>query len=468
MKYKCLICGYIYDDNKENIPFSELPDDWKCPVCGAPKSMFEPLKEVNDQPKEVKEVKVSTIESYLKEYERTNDNIEVHMDEIHEMSKTGESIISAMGTTLPVISWKDILILGSQLNPSPLMENEDVSLKTIIGKHAKKPMVLESPVYVTHMSFGALSKEAKISLAKGSAMAKTAMCSGEGGILEEEKSSAYKYIFEIIPNMYSVNDENLQTSDAIEIKIGQGTKPGMGGHLPASKVTPEIAKVRGKSIGEDIISPSKFTNINSKEDLKDFVSELRIRSKGRPIGIKLAAGKIESDLEYAVYACPDFITIDGRGGATGASPKIIKDSTTVPTIYALYRAKKYLIDHNCDIDLIITGGLRVSSDFAKAIAMGADAVAIGTSAMMAIACQQYRICQTGKCPLGVATQDESLRSRIKIEYSAKRLANYFEATNKELKTFARITSHKDIHDLNVNDLITTNREISDYTNIKHA
>lgn len=468
MKYKCLICGYIYDDNKENIPFSELPDDWKCPVCGAPKSMFEPLKEVNDQPKEVKEVKVSTIESYLKEYERTNDNIEVHMDEIHEMSKTGESIISAMGTTLPVISWKDILILGSQLNPSPLMENEDVSLKTIIGKHAKKPMVLESPVYVTHMSFGALSKEAKISLAKGSAMAKTAMCSGEGGILEEEKSSAYKYIFEIIPNMYSVNDENLQTSDAIEIKIGQGTKPGMGGHLPASKVTPEIAKVRGKSIGEDIISPSKFTNINSKEDLKDFVSELRTRSKGRPIGIKLAAGKIESDLEYAVYACPDFITIDGRGGATGASPKIIKDSTTVPTIYALYRAKKYLIDHNCDIDLIITGGLRVSSDFAKAIAMGADAVAIGTSAMMAIACQQYRICQTGKCPLGVATQDESLRSRIKIEYSAKRLANYFEATNKELKTFARITSHKDIHDLNVNDLITTNREISDYTNIKHA
>ena len=468
MKYKCLICGYIYDDNKENIPFSELPDNWKCPVCGAPKSMFEPLKEVNDQPKEVKEVKVSTIESYLKEYERTNDNIEVHMDEIHEMSKTGESIISAMGTTLPVISWKDILILGSQLNPSPLMENEDVSLKTIIGKHAKKPMVLESPVYVTHMSFGALSKEAKISLAKGSAMAKTAMCSGEGGILEEEKSSAYKYIFEIIPNMYSVNDENLQTSDAIEIKIGQGTKPGMGGHLPASKVTPEIAKVRGKSIGEDIISPSKFTNINSKEDLKDFVSELRTRSKGRPIGIKLAAGKIESDLEYAVYACPDFITIDGRGGATGASPKIIKDSTTVPTIYALYRAKKYLIDHNCDIDLIITGGLRVSSDFAKAIAMGADAVAIGTSAMMAIACQQYRICQTGKCPLGVATQDESLRSRIKIEYSAKRLANYFEATNKELKTFARITSHKDIHDLNVNDLITTNREISDYTNIKHA
>src|SRR5574344_1063712 len=116
MKYKCLICGYIYDDNKENIPFSELPDNWKCPVCGAPKSMFEPLKEVNDQPKEVKEVKVSTIESYLKEYERTNDNIEVHMDEIHEMSKTGESIISAMGTTLPVISWKDILILGSQLN----------------------------------------------------------------------------------------------------------------------------------------------------------------------------------------------------------------------------------------------------------------------------------------------------------------------------------------------------------------
>lgn len=466
-KYRCSICGFIYDDAKEKVKFEDLPDDWVCPLCGAPKNLFKLVEEDTKASEEVKKA-FNTPEEYLKEYERSQDEVESHMDDIHEIAKTGESIISAMGTRLPVVSWKDILILGCQLNPAPLMEDEDVSLRTVIGKHAKNPMVLESPVYVTHMSFGALSKEAKIALAKGSAMAKTAMCSGEGGILPEEKENAYKYIFEIIPNMYSVTDENLKSSDAIEIKIGQGTKPGMGGHLPGSKVTEEIAKIRGKKVGDDIISPSKFPDIKSKDDLKKFVSELRERSEGRPIGIKLAAGRIEDDLEYACYAEPDFITIDGRGGATGASPKIVKDATSVPTIYALYRAKKYLKEHHYDIDLVITGGLRVSSDFAKAIAMGADAIAIGTAAMMAIACQQYRICQSGMCPVGVATQDEKLRSRLKIDKSAERLGNYFKVVNNELKTFGRITGHKDIHELSVNDIVTTNREISKYTNIHHV
>ena len=174
----------------------------------------------------------------------------------------------------------------------------------MIGKHAKKPMVLESPVYISHMSFGALSREVKVALAKGSAMAKTAMCSGEGGILPEEKEASYKYIFEYIPNKYSVTDENLRTSDAIEIKIGQGTKPGMGGHLPGEKVTAEIAAIRGKKQGEDIQSPSKFPELNSKEDLRDMVDMLRERSDGRPIGIKIAAGNIEADLEYCVFRKP--------------------------------------------------------------------------------------------------------------------------------------------------------------------
>ena len=390
------------------------------------------------------------------------------MSDIHQMGKTGKSIIAPMSTAKPVVSWDDILIMGNQLNPPPLLESEKVSLKTVIGKNAKKPMTIESPVYITHMSFGALSKRAKIALSKGSAAVKTAMASGEGGILPEEKENAYRYIFEIIPNMYSVTDENLKSSDAIEIKIGQGTKPGMGGHLPGAKVTAEIAKVRGKIQGEDIISPSKFPDINSKDDLKAFVTELRERSEGRPIGIKIAAGRIEDDLEYVTYAEPDFITIDGRGGATGASPKIIRDSTSLPTIYALYRAKKYLDEHGLDIDLIITGGFRVSSDIAKALAMGAKAVAIGTSAMIAIACQQYRICQSGKCPVGVATQDSRLESRIDIEKSAKRLTNYLTAVNDELKTFARITGHHDIHQLSKTDIITTNREISEYTDIRHA
>lgn len=477
-RYRCLMCGYIYDETKEGAKFTDLPDSWTCPMCGVPKSMFEEIEEetaeaeLPDIPE--KEISSGTVDAdgdiseYLQEYARPNDDKEIYMSDIHQMAKTGKSIIAPMSTAKPVVSWDDILIMGNQLNPPPLLESEEVSLKTVIGKNAKKPMTIESPVYITHMSFGALSKRAKIALSKGSAAVKTAMASGEGGILPEEKENAYRYIFEIIPNMYSVTDENLKSSDAIEIKIGQGTKPGMGGHLPGAKVTAEIAKVRGKIQGEDIISPSKFPDINSKDDLKAFVTELRERSEGRPIGIKIAAGRIEDDLEYVTYAEPDFITIDGRGGATGASPKIIRDSTSLPTIYALYRAKKYLDEHGLDIDLIITGGFRVSSDIAKALAMGAKAVAIGTSAMIAIACQQYRICQSGKCPVGVATQDSRLESRIDIEKSAKRLTNYLTAVNDELKTFARITGHHDIHQLSKTDIITTNREISEYTDIRHA
>lgn len=384
------------------------------------------------------------------------------------MAVTGKSAIEAMGTQRKMPDWDDILVLGAQLNPPPLEEHAEVSLKTIIGKHAKKPMELEMPVYISHMSFGALSKETKTALSKGSAMAKTAMCSGEGGILPEEKAAAYKYIFEYVPNRYSVTDENLKSSDAIEIKIGQGTKPGMGGHLPGSKVTPEIAKIRNKPLGEDIISPSKFPGIDTKEDLKNLVEELRSRSEGRPIGIKIAAGRIEKDLEYCVFAEPDFITIDGRGGATGASPAIIRDSTSVPTVFALYRARKYLDAVGSDIQLVITGGLRVSSDFAKALAMGADAVAVASAAMVAAACQQYRICGTGMCPVGMATQDPELRGRLHMEAAAQRVANYFQCSAEELRTFARITGHKDIHELTVEDLCTISREISENTNIPHA
>ena len=470
-KYRCQLCGYIYDEEKEGIKFKDLPDDWQCPMCLAPKEAFELVEETVNDNKEanVDQIEKSTdLTGYLKEYTRVSDSKEKNMQDIHTMAMTGQSIISAMGTSLPVISWDDILILGSQLKKMPLFEHEDVSLKTVIGKHAKQPMVLETPVFVSHMSFGALSKEAKTALAIGTKQVKTAICSGEGGILPEEFSNAYQYIFEYVPNKYSLSDENLQKVSAIEIKIGQGTKPGMGGHLPGAKVTEEIAKIRGKEVNQDIISPSKFPEIKTKEDLQKLVSTLRKKSKGRPIGIKIAAEHIEEDLEFACFAKPDFITIDGRGGATGASPKIIKDATTVPTIYALYRARKYLNEHHQDIDLIITGGLRTSSDFAKAIAMGASAVAIATAAMIAIGCQQYRICQTGKCPVGIATQDPELRKRFNIEKSSQILTNYFNVINEELKTFARITGNTNIHDLSVYDLVTTNDEIAKYTNIKHV
>ncbi len=473
-KYKCKLCGHIYDEAVEKVKFEDLPDDWKCPMCGAPKYLFEKLVE-EESPLVKEELKVlkqktseNKLENYLKEYERDSDVAESHMKDIHQMAKTGEMIMSAMGTTLKMPNFDDVLIMGAQLNPMPLMEEDDVSLETVIGKKAQKPLVIASPIIISHMSFGALSAKAKEALALGSSRVQTAMSSGEGGILPEEFDKAYKYIFEYVPNKYSVNDDVLKKVDAVEIKIGQGTKPGMGGMLPGAKVTEKIAEVRGKKVGEDIVSPSRFEEINSKEDLKDLVSSLREKSGGRPIGIKLAAGRIEDDLEVACFADPDFITIDGRGGATGASPKFVRDATSVPTIYALHRARKYLDKHGKDIDLIITGGLRTSSDFAKALAMGADAVAIATAAMMAIACQQYRICNNGMCPVGVATQDNELISRLNVESSAKRLENYLNVVNEELKVFGRITGHNNVHDLNLNDIRTINREISKYTDIKHV
>ncbi len=476
MVYKCGVCGYVFDEEAEGKKLEELGE---CPMCKQPLDKFE-LVDSEEEQLSVRDnndgaacVECGSADddaidlSYPKETRKTTGDYR-YMKEIQEMAVNGKSIIEAMGTKMSMPNWDDILIMGAQLNPMPLSEHAPVSTMTVIGKHAKRPMILDSPVYISHMSFGALSKETKVAMAEGSAMAKTAMCSGEGGILPEEREASYRYIFEYVPNRYSVTDENLRRADAIEIKIGQGTKPGMGGHLPGEKVTPEIAKIRNKPLGEDIISPSTIPDVETKEDLRELVAELRRRSDGRPIGIKIAAGKLEKDLEYVVFAEPDFITIDGRGGATGASPAIIRDATSVPTVYALHRARKYLDAVRCDAELVITGGLRVSSDFAKALAMGADAVAVASAVMVAAACQQYRICGSGMCPVGVATQDEELRKRLKGEAAAKRVANYLNCCKEELKVFARITGHSNVHDLNLGDLCTINREISEYTDIMHA
>lgn len=465
-KFKCSICNFVYDEGKEEVPFSEL---MACPVCKQPVQVFQAEVEETEavQESQSQDNEGNSL-AYPAEFYRRDDSCR-YMEEIHQMAVSGKSIIEAMGTKMSMPNWDDILLLGAQLNPPPLDEHADVNIQTVIGKKAKKPMVIEGPVYISHMSFGALSRESKVALSKGAAMAKTAMCSGEGGILPEEMAAAHKYIFEYVPNKYSVTPENLQNADAIELKIGQGTKPGMGGHLPGNKVTPEIAEIRNKPLGKDIISPSKFEEINSKEDLKDLVTQLRISSDGRPIGIKIAAGRIEKDMEYCVFADPDFITIDGRGGATGASPCVVRDSTSVPTIYALHRAKAYLKKVGAeDISLVITGGLRVSSDFAKAIAMGADAIAVASAGLIAAACQQYRICGTGNCPIGMATQNPKLRARIKEDAAAQRVGNYLNCSFEELKTFARITGHTDIHDLSVEDMCTINREISEHTDIPHA
>ena len=457
-EYLCKVCEYTYDEQKKEQAWDDLPGDWLCPVCESGKSHYELVEEAGGATSD-------SVDDLL----RDSDEFEHHMADVHQMAETGESVIEPMRTRRPTISWDDILIKGAQLARLPLNPEESVNTTTVIGPRAKRPLVMESPIYVMHMSFGALSREAKIALARGSAAAKTAMCSGEGGILPESLDAAYRYIFEYVPNEYSATAENLRRVDAIEIKIGQSVKPGMGGHLPGRKVTAEIAEIRGFPEGSDIISPSHFADIRDRHDLKRAVDLLRDASDGRPIGIKLAAGNIEDDLAVALYAGPDFITIDGRPGATGAAPKLVKLATSVPTVFALHRARKYFDENGVtDVSLLITGGLRVSPDFAKALAMGADGVAIGTAALMACGCQQYRVCDTGKCPMGITTHDPALRARFDVDRSAKRLENFLRVSTEELATFARLTGHGDVHALSVGDLCSVNSEISNYTSVPHA
>ncbi|MEE8441560.1 MAG: glutamate synthase-related protein, partial [Spirochaetia bacterium] len=399
--------------------------------------------------------------------DQTKQVTERHMDHIQFMAAVGRSVIEPMGPLLPLPSWDDITVRGAQLSRLPVNEDEPVSLRTLVGPSAKRPLEMSLPVYVTHMSFGALSREAKVALAKGSAIARTAMCSGEGGIVEESRSAAHKYIFEYVQNEYSVSAENLRRCDAVEIKIGQAVKPGIGGHFPAAKMTEEIAAVRKKPRDRDIVTPARYPDITDAESLGKKVSWLRVLSGGAPVGVKIAAGNIEADLEVAVAARPDFVTIDGQGGATGSVMKFVKDAASVPTLFAVARAGRYFREKKIQgISLVVTGGLRVSSDFVKAIALGADAVAVGTAALMAIGCRQYRMCHTGLCPTGITSQDPVLRSRINVERAAGQLGRYFQVTRTELEVFTRMCGHSRIEEFTIGDLSTRDSTIAEVTGIQ--
>ena len=466
-KYRCRFCAYIYNEKIEGVLFDDLFPDWTCPVCGAGKTEFERLDDEPEPPPPPAEP--ARERQRIDDFRRPSDELETRMADIHRMALVGESVIEPMRTRKPVVTWDDILIKGAQLARLPLNREETVDTRTVIGPKAARPLVVGTPIIVSHMSFGAISREAQMALALGSGAAGTAMSSGEGGILAEALGLAHRFIFEYVPHRYSATAENLRKVDAVEIKIGQSAKPGLGGQLPAGKVTAEIAALRGFPEGTDIHSPSRFPGIASRDDLRRLIDELRRLSGGLPVGVKFAAGDVEADLEFAVSAGPDFVTIDGRAGATGAALKLIKDATSVPTIYALDRARRWLDGHGVrDVTLIATGGLRVSPDFAKALALGADVVAIGTAALMAIGCQQYRICDSGRCPVGIATQDPGLRARLDVDESARWLANFLRVSTEELKDFARLAGHASVHKLSVRDLVTTSSEISTHTSIPHA
>jgi len=408
---------------------------------------------------------------YLEPWRRRRDSIETGMEMLHHLA---DSWIGKHGYTEPMGPeqreplWNRLLFLPRQVSGFPLPDDAPVRLETVIGKSSKKPITISMPVYVSHMSFGALSKEAKTALARGSRMAGTMICSGEGGMLPSEREEAGAYILEMASGYFGWTEENIKKADGIEIKMGQAAKAGMGGMLPAKKVTKEIASVRGIAEGKDAVSPSRLPDIASTADLRRRVEEIRRINGGKPVGIKMAASRIEEDIASALECSPDFITIDGRGGATGAAPKHVKDNICVPTLYALSRARRFLDKTGAKVELLVTGGLRMPSDFAKAVAMGADAVACATASLMAIGCQQYRACHTGKCPVGIATQDPELRKRLDVNISAAKLANFFQAVKYQMADFARICGHDDIHSLSLKDMAATDGEIARYTDIRHV
>ena len=401
---------------------------------------------------------------------------EPHNSYIQMLARSGKEGIghhgpvSSMGVPAPELpQWNDIQFVTAQLARKPLLDHENVETGLVVGPSANRPLKLDIPLFVSDMSFGALSEEAKIALAKGADLAGTGICSGEGGMLPEEQAANRRYFYEMASGKFGFSIDKVKKCQAFHFKAGQGAKTGTGGHLPGKKVIGKIAEVRELKPGQDAISPARFPDLDSPADFRAVADQVREATDGIPIGFKLSAQHIEDDIDFALEVGVDYIILDGRGGGTGAAPNIFKNNISVPTVAAIARAKRHLDSRDKqEVTLIATGGLRTDADFAKALALGANGIAVSNSAMQAIGCLGMRACSTNNCPVGIATQKENLRARLKIQSSAIRLKNYFEASVHLMTVLARACGHDDLQNFDLNDLTTWKKEISDLTGIKYA
>ncbi len=416
-------------------------------------------------------------DEYLGLYADTHGtDAEPHTGFIQKLAKDGLSKlghhgrVAAMGVPRQELpKWEDIQFVTAQLATMPLLDDEPVGTEIVIGPRARKPLKLEIPLFVSDMSFGALSEEAKIALAMGAEMAGTGICSGEGGMLPEEQGANSRYFYELASGRFGYSMDKVKRCQAFHFKGGQGAKTGIGGHLPGHKVTGKIAEVRGLKEEEAAISPPRFPDWTDIKPVREFADQVREATGGIPIGYKLSAQHIEKDIDAAIEVGVDYIILDGRGGGTGAAPLLFRDNISVPTIPALARARRHLDSlWKKDVTLIITGGLRTPADFAKALALGADAIALSNSALQAIGCIGMRACNTNNCPVGIATQKDHLRQRLIVEESANRLKNFFQASVELINVMARACGHRHVNEFQINDLTTWNQNMANLSGISYG
>jgi len=404
------------------------------------------------------------------------------IDDIHAKAELGRYRIRGFSSFQKVTHFDDLVFLSTGLTRFPLEGyRESCNTRTVIGsRFAKEPLVLETPIYITGMSYGALSRNAKVALARAATKVGTATCTGDGGMLPDEREAAQKLIYQVLPSRYGFNPHHLMRADAAEIVVGQGAKPGTGGLLMGIKVLDHIAQMRDLPVGIDQRSPTRHPDWLGPDDLGIKIEQLREATDWRvPISVKLGACRVADDVKLAAKAGADAIVIDSMLAGTGASAEVLLDHSGIPTVPAIVLAREALRELGLygKVSLIASGGIRSGADAAKALALGADAVAIGIAALIALNCNKEipgadfekevgvkagycHHCQTGRCPVGITTQDPELEKRLDPEEGAERVANFINSMTMEMALLTRSLGKGDVHSLEPEDLAALTIEAS--------
>jgi methylamine---glutamate N-methyltransferase subunit C len=411
------------------------------------------------------------------------------IEDIQTKAELGRYRMQGFSTHRRVPSFDDLTFVPCTLSRVPLEGyREKCETRTVLGsRHAKNPIVLDRPITIAGMSYGALSRHAKRALGRAAKRAGISTTTGDGGMCREEREEVDLMVYQVLPSRYGFDPDHMKLAQAIEVVVGQGAKPGTGGVLLGSKVSEEIAGQRTLPVGVDQRSPVRHPDFIGPDDLQLKLEELREATDWEvPIYVKMGASRVSDDVKLAVKAGADVLVIDGTEGATGASPDVLLDHTGIPTLSALAEAVRALDDMEAlgEVQIVISGGIRNGVDAAKALAMGADAVSIGTAAMIALNCNAplYREdyqrlgvepgfchhCHTGRCPVGITTQDPELMQRLDVDAAADRVFNLLQAMTMEMQMMARACGKNDVHDLEAEDMRALTLESSMITGIPLA